>query len=230
MGGMGDLTSGLTTRIDQTSEPWRLRVEAIGWLSPFRATALRVGDTIVVADGTPPEFGYGKRSYELVGQYAERARFEAAGHKVGDLLKLWCKRGVAGHLGETFAVEAPLAETTGWRTADNRELLGPGGPITIDSDDFRDGWGGWEEKYGDKLAVLLDPENYTPTFNAAFELRDFVERHGERVAFAVAHYPGAWSAAVKQDYDRALAMLAPPPVAAISPTPTSSVPPTPPAT
>ena len=224
---MGDLTSGLTTRIDQTSEPWRLRAESIGWLSPFRATDLRVGDTIVVADGQPPVFGYGTRSYELVGQYAERARFEAAGHKVGDLLKLWCKRGVAGHLGETFAVEAALTETQGWRDAGNRELLGPGGPVGMDNDDFPDGWGGWEEKYRAKLAVLLDPEQYTATFNAAFERRDFVERHGDRVAFAIAHYPGAWSAAVKQDYDRALALLAPPP-APPAPTPalpTASVPP-----
>ncbi|TRW17603.1 PDZ domain-containing protein [Glacieibacterium frigidum] len=205
---MADLTSGLTTFIDKSVEPWRLRVEAIAWASPFRGSGLLVGDTIVIADGVamePPAFG--NRTWELVGQYGEDARFRSAGRNAGDEIKLWVKRGRPGAEGEVFTVIAPLVERQSWRNADNRELLGPDGPVTMERDGFDGSWMGWAEPFQRLMAKLLDVERRTVSFNGDFEARELVERHGARVALAVERYPGRWSASVKEDYERAL-MLA----------------------
>ena len=221
---MADLTSGLTTKIDSYATPVRLYVTSIDWMSPFRATDLQVGDTITVVDGVPFDPTVtGTKASRLVGQYAEYQGFDIAGHKLGDPVKLAVLRtDAAGD--RSFEVSAPLAERRDWRNADNRVLMGPGGPDYLSDDGFVDSWTGWGEKYRQRLDTLLDVGKRSTSFDADAELLEFTERHRDRVAFAVEHYPGPWSAAVKQDYDRVLMLLRPPPPPRVAPTPAETAP------
>jgi hypothetical protein len=204
---MADLSSGLTTRVDTSQEPARLRVEWIDWASPFRGTAVGVGDTVLAVDGVPVDpLAGGGAAQRLPGGYAEAQAFEAAGRKVGDPLKLVVRRPLA--LGGTVSeVSAPLAEVSSARNADNQPILPPDGPVAMERDDQADNWGAWADQLRAKLTYLLDVERHTATFVSRFEAKELRERHGDRVALAVSRYPGAWSAAVKADYDAALKLL-----------------------
>ena len=204
---MADLTSGLVTRLDTSVEPPRLRIETIDWVSPFRTQDIVVGDEIVAVRGVPVDVAaVGGALSQLVGQYAETSAFETAGLRAGDTLALTLRRRAYPQGWRTVEVGAPLAQKVGWRNADNRPILGPGGPDTMTSDGFAESWGGWIEPFQRKLGYLLDVGNQSATFVSYYEAKDWAERHGARVAYAVAHYPGPWSAAVKADYDRALGL------------------------
>jgi hypothetical protein len=204
---MADLSSGLTTRVDTSQEPARLRVEWIDWASPFRGTTVGVGDTILAVDGVPVDpLASGGAAQRLPGGYAEAQAFEAAGRQVGDPLKLTVRRPLA--LGGTVSeVSAPLAEVSSARNADNQPILSPDGPVAMERDDQADNWGAWADQLRAKLSYLLDVERHTATFVSRFEAKELRDRHGDRVALAVGRYPGAWSAAVKADYDAALKLL-----------------------
>jgi hypothetical protein len=203
---MADLTSGLVTRRDTATEPARLRIDWIGWTSPFRATDLAVGDVVTAIDGVPfdPNASGGALA-KLAGQYGEAGGF--AGRAAGDLLTLTVQRRDAGGGWRTLTAAAPLVEVVGWRDASNRPLVGPDGPIAMERDGFDSSWSSWLDALQAKLTYILDAERHTATFVNRVEARLLIETHGARVAHLVAHYPGAWGAAVKADYDRALASL-----------------------
>jgi hypothetical protein len=204
---MADLSSGLTTRVDTSQEPARLRVEWIDWASPFRGAAVGVGDTVLAVDGVPVDpLASGGAAQRLPGGYAEAQAFEAAGRKAGDPLKLTVRRPLA--LGGTVSeVGAPLAEVSSARNADNQPILPPDGPVAMERDDLPDNWGAWADQLRAKLTYLLDVERHTATFVSRFEAKELRERHGDRVGLAIGRYPGAWSSAVKADYDAALKLL-----------------------
>ncbi len=224
---MGDLTSGLTTRIDRNGDAARLLIESVAWTSPFRGTGVEVGDEVVAVDGRAFDAtATGMAVARLAGQYAESQGFDAAGRKPGDPLRLTLARRDAGT--ETrFEASAPLAERRDWRNADNRVLVGPGGPDYLSNDGFVDSWTGWAEKFKRRVDGLLDVARRSASFDGTSEASEFSGRHGERVAYAVEHYPGPWSAAVKYDYDRVLALTRPPPPP--PPPPESVLPAAPPA-
>ena len=204
---MADLTSGLTTRVDTSIAPPQLRIDGLDWTSPFRATAIHVGDVILAVNGAAVDAGVtGGAASQLIGQYAETSGFEKSGLKAGNALELTVRRRAFPQGWQDSATAAPLAERIAWRDEDNRPILGPGGPDAMTSDGFSESWGGWAEPFQHKIAYLLDRDQHSSTYVSYFEARDLAERHGPRVAFAVKHYPGRWSAAVKADYDRALSL------------------------
>ena len=99
-----DLTTGLPT------DRWfdyglrGRRVTWIRWDSPFRDTALRVGDVILEADAVPTDPAKTDRPEDfMVGNFAEGRGLAQAGRKAGEPVRLsvWREH-------ERFEVTAPL--------------------------------------------------------------------------------------------------------------------------
>ena len=209
---MADPRSGLSTLVDLDATPPNARVIGIAWDSPFRGSDLRVGDRIVGVGGKAvlrPADAPARQALQssLPGQYNEPQTFAALGLDVGSTLVLRIRRRAPEQGWIELDVGAPLFEQRAYRNADNREVLGDGGPVTMDSDGFGSGgWGGWSDSMAALLSRMLDRDQHTGTFVTRFEAKSLRETHGESVAFAAKTYPGAWSAALKADYDAALAL------------------------
>ncbi|MEP6491744.1 MAG: PDZ domain-containing protein [bacterium] len=206
---MPDLTSGLTTAngLEDGLTPY-LRITSIAWDSPFRNTGLSVGDRIVAVNGQsltcaadPTERA--RMLSKAIGQTNESQGWSAAGLAAGATISLTARRRAASTGWSEIVVRAPLTEATSYRDANNRIVFGTGGPDTMAYDDFPTSWGNW---YNDRmlsaLGRALDPEQHTGTFVTRFEWKQLGE-HADRVAYAVARYPGAWSRALQADYESA---------------------------
>ena len=207
---MADLTSGLVTEPRLDSPAPHLLVRWIAWDSPWRGTGLRIGDRIVAFGGTPcPTAEDAARTLStLPGQYAESQGFETRRLAAGNPLALRVRRRAMPVGWVELDLAAPLAERRDTRNDRNQPMLGPGGPVAMDNDGFGSGsWQGWYEgTLQPALARALDPEQRSATFVTRAEGRMLREPHAERVAFALAHYPGPWADALKADWDAALAI------------------------
>ena len=212
---MADLTSGLVTEPRLDARPPHLLVRWIAWDSPLRAAGLRLGDRIVAFGGAPcPGPDIAARSSTLPGQYAESQGFEALRLVAGSPLALRVRRRAAPVGWRELDLAAPLAERRDARNDQGQPTLGPGGPVAMDNDGFGSGsWQGWYEALQPALARALDPEQRTATFVTRAEGRMLREPHADRVAFALAHYPGPWADALKADWEAALAICDGTPVA-----------------
>lgn len=66
---------------------------------------------------------------------------------LGTPVRLCCARRAPGSGWTAYDATATPIRRPAYRSPENREILGPGGPVTMESDGFYDGgWGGWSEK------------------------------------------------------------------------------------
>jgi hypothetical protein len=206
---MGEATTKIVSYTDTSTEPLHIRIQWIGWDSPWRQVDLKIGDRLVAVQGKPvtPESLHSSAS-SLPGAYAEAEGFAALGLKPGDRLKLRVRRRVAPQGWAEHDVEAPLADTVPLsRDAAGDEILAPGGPTATANDDFETGgWKSWYEELVPKLQYLGDADRqHSGSYNSRFEWKSLTETYGPRVAFAAKKYPGPWSRVLQADYDAACA-------------------------
>lgn len=205
---MAELTTGLVTYPDLGSLPANLRVTWIAWDSPFRATDLAIGDRIVGVNGTPVENPADLREMQqrlpkMVGQYAEAQAWEEAALRVGAPVELRARRRRQPRGWREIVVTAGLAEPQGYRNADNRIVLGPGGPDASAYDGFSPAWGFWyDEAMVKALSGALDIDFHTGTFVTRYEYQKLKEQEA-RIGYAKEHYPGPWADTLHQDFQAA---------------------------
>lgn len=209
-----DPTCRLTTREMFDADPPALRIIAVAWDSAFRLTELRVGDQIVVVNGTPVERpstpeARQRASPRAVGQYGETAVWAEAGLGEGAPVSLTLRRrNVPGAGWRTLDVVAALRSPPNLRNADNQPLLGPGGPQEMyEKDGFDSPWGSWYEgEVLPEFAKILDD----PLYALSQTTRHHVERNEgwrKRIALLEAKYPGPFAAAVRADFEAVMDRL-----------------------
>lgn len=208
---MAELTTGTVTAPGLEGSPPSLRVTWLGWDSPFRGTGLSIGDRITAVNGDP--IGKGDDVSQSIGQYAESQGWEKAGLSTGAPITVRVRRRDRPMGWRDMEVKAGLIEIPHYRNAENRIVLGAGGPDTSAYDGFPVPWGSWcEETLVKALSRALDVDAQSATYVTRFE-HDELRKHQDRVAHAEDHYPGPFATALASDFAAALGASAGRPVA-----------------
>lgn len=214
---MAKLTTGLVTWPDLDGRPANFRVTWIGWDSPFRGTDLAVGDRIMAVNGAtvekPADPGeLSRRLPKSIGQYQEYQAWEEAGLAAGAPIELRVRRRNLPTGWRELGVTAGLIEVPQYSNADNRTVLGPGGPDASAHDGFPVAWGFWyDETLVGALSGALDGETQTGTYVTRFKYQELLT-HQAQVAYAGKHYPGPFAVTLARDFEAALAVCAGQPV------------------
>ena len=194
-----DVTTGLSTTAMLDATPPALRVTGIGWFSGFRDSGLRVGDQIVAVDGAPVTKPANaqeaqKTSYKLIGATGENVRWAEARKGPGATVVLKLRRrATPGQGWQTLEVTGTLRAPDNSRTADNRILLGPGGPPTMYQHDGFDGaWQPWADALAKSASAVLDDPLYALSLSTRYELKQHLERQA-RVQLLASKYPGPFA-------------------------------------
>lgn len=204
-----DLSTGLTITPMWQASPPALRVNAIGWFSGFRGTGLQVGDQIVAVDGEPlPATPTPAETQRAIGSYTEGQRWLEAGKREGSPLKLTVRRrATPGQGWRTLEVTGALRSPVNARTADNRILLGPGGPPEMyENDGFDRSWRQWADDFAKTTSAVLDDPLYALSLTSPYELGKLKEQQ-PRVQLLAQKYPGPFADAIQADFDAMLARL-----------------------
>jgi hypothetical protein len=196
-----EVTTGLDTTPDER-RPYGVRVRWIAWNSPFRGTALAIGDRIVAVDGEPldPTSEDVTRS-QYVGAIGEPARWTKRGASEGRPVVLTVRRGAA-----ELTVEGALRARRSWRGDDGKPLLAPEGPDTFSNGGFGGGgWGSWYEKLVELLRITLDG-SWRGRIDNRGRLRELL---GEkpRVDALAERWPGPFSRIAADDFAAAVRYL-----------------------
>jgi hypothetical protein len=181
--------SGLKTRRSDDPGHTGMQVTWIDWDSPFRDTALQVGDLVTGALGR-------RIGFEVApGGLHERRLWKEAGLAPGDPVPLEVRR-----RGETLTVSAPLGAERFYSTAEGRRALGPGGPDRMATDGFPDG--SWSRWYEERVKAWSHALNGGWHYNL-FDTRRLLAEHRDhkaRVDFVAQNHPGPFADALLQDW------------------------------
>jgi len=187
--------------------PPAFRVSFIPWDSAFRQTDLRAGDQIIAVNGiavSKPNADKMERYLATaVGQYQESQFWEKAGLKEDTPLTLTVRR--RNHPGEgwiTLEFTAELRLNRQYINAQERWILGAGGPDNYESDGFYGSWAAWYEQLVNRLTNVFANAWQPRAFSSRFELETHLEDQA-RVDYLNEHYPGPLATAVKEDWTRA---------------------------
>jgi hypothetical protein len=210
---MPDVSTGLTTCAMLDATPPSLRVTGIGWFSGFRRgdpqSGLQLGDRIVAVNGealkrepTPAE------AQRAIGSYGEATCWADAGLDEGASITLTVMRRITPGQGwRTLDVTGTLHATPNVRTADNRILIGPGGPPEMyENDGFDRAWGQWAELIAKTASKVLDDPLDALSLTSTYELSNLMAQQ-PRAQLLAQKYPGPFADAVQQDFDAMLARL-----------------------
>lgn len=198
-----ELSTGLLTTPMPEATPAGLRVTQIGWFSGLRGSGLRVGDRIVAVDGEPIESRpTPSETQQAIGTYGEPQRWARAGARDGTPVTLTVvRRATPGQGWQTLDATGALRPKPHVRTADNRILLGPGGPPEMyENDGFDKGWGQWAEAFAKSASAVLDDPLCALSLTSTCELRNLLEQE-PRVRLLAQKYPGPFADAVQQDFE-----------------------------
>ena len=198
-----EVSTGLLTAPMLEAVPACLRVTQIGWFSGLRGSGLRVGDRIVAVDGVPinPQATPAEMQ-QAIGSYSEALRWAKAGAHEGSPVTLKVmRRATPGQGWQTLDVTGTLRPRPNVRSADNRILLGPGGPPEMyENDGFDRGWGQWSEAFAKTTSAVLDDTLVALALTSTYELRNLLDQEA-RVRLLVQKYPGPFADAVQQDFE-----------------------------
>ena len=204
-----EVSTGLLTTPMLEATPAALRVTQIGWFSGLRGSGLRVGDRIVAVDGEPinPQATPAEMQ-QVIGAYGEALRWAKAGARDGTPVTLRVlRRTTPGQGWQTLDVTGALRPKPNVRSADNRILLGPGGPPEMyENDGFDRGWGQWSEAFAKSTSAVLDDTLVALALTSAHELRNLLEQE-PRVRLLARKYPGPFAEAVQADFEAMRARL-----------------------
>lgn len=198
-----ELSTGLLTTPMLQAAPASLRVTQIGWFSGLRGSGLRVGDRIVAVEGAPIDAkATPAELQQAIGTYGEAQRWAKAGARDGTPVTLTVMRRAASGRGwQTLDVTGALRPKAHVRSADNRILLGPGGPPEMyENDGFDRSWGAWAEAFAKTTSAVLDDPLYALALTSTYELRNLLEQ-APRVRLLAQKYPGPFADAVQQDVE-----------------------------
>lgn len=198
-----EVSTGLLTAPMLEAIPAGLRVTQIGWFSGLRGSGLRVGDRIVAVDGEPinPQATPAEMQ-QAIGTYSEALRWAKAGARDGTPITLEvARRATPGQGWQMLDVTGALRPKPHVRSADNRILLGPGGPPEMyENDGFDRGWGQWSEAFAKSASAVLDDPLHALALTSAYELRNLLDQEA-RVRLLAQKYPGPFADAVQQDFE-----------------------------
>jgi hypothetical protein len=205
-----DLTCGITTELRLQDDPPHLIVEAIGPESSLRASGLRAGDAIVAIEGTPiPRLAIEqirKEGPQMPGQYQESLRWQSAGRKEGEAVRLGVRRKQVPHGWQTLEVQGVLRHPRSYRSESNAILLYDGGPDSRERDGFSDAWPSWLETLGKQLRAIACFDRGRPGLTTQYELKTLLEQQ-PRVKLLLEKYPGPFAQAVNEDFEAGLARM-----------------------
>lgn len=198
-----EVSTGLLTVPMLEATPACLRVTQIGWFSGLRGSGLRVGDRVVAVDGEPVNAqATPAEMQQAIGTYSEALRWAKAGAHDGTPVTLTVmRRATPGQGWQTLDVTGALRPRPNVRTADNRILLGPGGPPEMyENDGFDRGWGPWAEAFAKSASAVLDDPLYALSLTSSYELGNLLAQE-PRVRLLAQKYPGPFADAVRQDFE-----------------------------
>lgn len=197
-----DLSTGLTTTALPDGRLPFLRVTQIGWFSGFRASGLQVGDQIVAVEGEALRLpDKNAPAQPTIGSYRENEIWAARNRQENDPVKLTVRRrATPGQGWQTLEVTGTLQAPVNVRTADNRILLGPGGPPEMyENDGFDRSWREWADNFAKSASAILDDSLYALALTSSFELENLLKQQ-PRVELLRQKYPGPFADAVWQDF------------------------------
>jgi hypothetical protein len=204
-----EVSTGLTTTSMPDASPPALRVTGIGWFSGFRGSGLRVGDQIVAVEGELlPAAPTQAQAQQAIGTYGESQRWAQAGLGEGAPVKLTVRRrATPGQGWQTIEITGAVRAAVNVRTADNRILIGPGGPPEMyENDGFDRSWREWADNFAKFASKVLDDTLYALSLTSAYELRNLLDMQ-PRVQLLAQKYPGPFAQAVQEDFAAMLARL-----------------------
>ena len=209
-----ELASGLETTPQLDAHPPSMRVRWVKWDSGFRGSGIRPGDAIVAVNGKRVEQPLTLEATQkilptLVGQYRESKGFQDLKLLNGSPLALTVRRrNYPGAGWSEVKVQGQIRAVQSWRDANNQPIMGPGGPRSMDNDGLDSSWGSWyDDNLVRQLTTILDGGLQQRSINTRYELTQLKARQA-RIDYLAAHYPGAFSSAVKADFAAALAIMA----------------------
>jgi hypothetical protein len=187
---------------DFTSSQPAMVVRSIKWDSGFRGTGLALGDRIIAVAGAPlvVPTDPAKRSRALsrmIGQLNEQDEWREAGRKDGDPLTLTVRRRRPPTGWETIDITGKLRAERFWRNADNRPIIGPGGPDQMEHDGFASTWMAWYEN----ASTAWQRSGAMILSGSLVQLLDIdVDETSARIPKLAELYPGPFAAAVSADW------------------------------
>lgn len=206
---LDDITTRIRTDLREREREPCLLVERIEWDSGFRGSALRIGDRIVAAGGTPvaalvrDAVSRGNRS-EVIGGYAEAQYWARTGAKEGTPVMLTVRRRQKPKGWQTEEVAGTLRAGRSYRDARNSPTLWPGGPNNYERDGFYQGWPEWYEALQKLITEALNERWRRPSYVSQYELKTLLEQ-APRVEMLTTKYAGPFAETVRQDFDAAVA-------------------------
>lgn len=204
-----NLSTGLTTTALPDGKLPFLRVTQINWFSGFRGSGLQVGDQIVAVDGEALQLPDKAASAQpTIGSYRENEIWAARNRQENDSIKLTVRRrATPGQGWQTLEVAGTLQAPVNVRTADNRILLGLGGPPEMyENDGFERSWREWADNFAKSTSAILDDPLYALALTSSFELEN-LSKQQPRVELLRQKYPGPFADAVWQDFQAMQARL-----------------------
>jgi hypothetical protein len=206
------LSVGLTVNNRIEESPPYLQVHWIKWDSGFRGSGLQVGDRILAIDGKKLELPKEMRELQkmmgaTIGSSGESSAWSQKGAKEGTPVKLTVQRRAAEGM-QTLEVTGTLRSARRFKNADGAETLGAGGPPSSRSlKEYSVPWGTWYEKFVDRSSRALDGGWQSASFSSRYEYDSTMQDKG-RVEDFVAHHPGPFANALKEDWERVRAYTA----------------------
>jgi len=191
----------VSTAASRGEHGYSRRVTWIDWDSGFRGSGLKVGDRIVGAAGR---------------RYTEEDADKHLG--IGDAHEgtFWSELGLGDGNETTVFVEGAggvvtitgrLAGHRNYRGEDGKRRIGDDGPVQHDKDGFQYAWWAWYKNLMKLAETVLAGWDYTVGYDSR-RYQTQVEEYRPRVVFLGQTYPGRFAAAVREDFDAMVAMLA----------------------
>jgi len=189
------IRTGIITSEMLEAQPYGFRVTWIEWDSAFRQRDLHIGDRIIAVDGQPYRLETRKPDGFGIGQYAETTFWERKGGRDGQQVTLTVWRA-----GKAIDIRGTLRADRFYYAKNEKSALGPGGPERLATDGFDTAWSHWHEKRVAFAVRVLD-DGWRRHINNRMMLAEHDEEK-PRIDYLVAHYPGPYAEAMKQDWKR----------------------------
>jgi hypothetical protein len=213
------LSAGLETQALYEREPCGYRVTWIDWNSSFRASALKIGDRIVVINGqrvacpplesdsvTPQMRTQAIQKFVQygLGGLNEPITWQQQGQREGSSLILTVLR-QEGDGDAALEIRGALRHARTYFSAEGVPMLSSTGPVGRERDGLNQTWSIW---YEDFQRFLYRPflDGWANRMDSRRLLTELLANQ-PRMELLAKKYPGAFEKSVRADYDRARAIL-----------------------
>jgi hypothetical protein len=213
------LTTGIATNAVYERAPCGFRVFWVNWDSTFRAAGLRIGDQVVAVNGVPipcvpPQsdaLNQQARTQLIqrfvrdgIGGLNETQTWKALGLRDGSPLVLGVlRRATDGH--ERLEIPGTVRHARRYFSASGAPMLALSGPTNLERDGFSNAWSSWYEAWQRFIErPLLD--GWANRMDSRRLLTELLAER-TRVELLERKYPGAFAAAVRDDFERAKTVL-----------------------